>query len=189
MNIYDEIQRMADEPGTYDEKLYRILQSPAYSKHQHEVHNLGEGMSIIHESINGWWKPRFLLNNEKKEAYEIMTRSRQLLLVQDGDIDWDSIAHLPEKAIERAKAHSFVFPSSVSSFQHGVSLVTWQLIPDGRYYMDDDGYGMTDDEETDIYGFIDKEAQVIVKFQAIKGDNLSRLRAQAEQLVKQRGTK
>ena len=55
--------------------------------------------------------------------------------------------------------------------------------------MDDDGYGMTDDEETDIYGFIDKEAQVIVKFQAIKGDNLSRLRAQAEQLVKQRGTK
>lgn len=32
MNIYDKINRMADQPGTYEEKLYSILQSHKYIK-------------------------------------------------------------------------------------------------------------------------------------------------------------
>jgi hypothetical protein len=48
-----------------------------------------------------------------------------------------------------------------------VAEVSWQINPDGRYYMDEDGYGMTDDEEITIYGFIDQKAKVVVKFRNI----------------------
>lgn len=186
MNIYDKINRMAGEPGTYDEKLYRILQAPKYRKGIYEMNDLGEGMSIIHECINGWWKPRFLLNNEDKKAYEVMNGNQVLMLAEEEDIDWESLSDLPEEAVLTAQYYSFRFPSFVRRFYNGVSLVSWQLNPDGRYYMDDDGFGMTNDEEVEIYGFIDKEARVIVKFQAAGDDDLAKLRAQAEQVVRDR---
>ena len=36
--------------------------------------------------------------------------------------------------------------------------------------MDDDGFGMTSDEEITVYGFIDSEMNVLVKFQYIEED-------------------
>ena len=33
--------------------------------------------------------------------------------------------------------------------------------------MDDDGFGMTDDEEITIYGYIDHKGKVVSKFHAI----------------------
>ena len=81
---------------------------------------------------------------------------------------------------------SALFPTFVSCFQNGVAKVSWQLNPDGRYYRDDDGYGMTDDEETTVYGFIDTEMNVLVKFQYIgdDGERLKEMRHEAERKAK-----
>ena len=50
--------------------------------------------------------------------------------------------------------------------------------------MDDDGFGMTADDEIEIYGFIDTEGKVIVKFQKINDyRDLERLRKEAEEIV------
>ena len=64
--------------------------------------------------------------------------------------------------------------------------VSWQLNPDGRYYMDEDGYGMTNDEEITIYGFIDQNANVVVKFRNInkRYGELDKMRMEAEEKVK-----
>ena len=71
--------------------------------------------------------------------------------------------------------------------KNGVARVDWQLNPDGRYYMDDDGFGMTDDEEIEIYGFIDTKGNVLVKFKAIKDrKELEVMRKEAEEIVKDR---
>lgn len=50
----------------------------------------------------------------------------------------------------------------------------------------DDGYGMTDDEETTVYGFIDTEMNVLVKFQYIGDDRerLKEMRHEAERKAK-----
>lgn len=42
--------------------------------------------------------------------------------------------------------------------------VRWQLNPDGMYYRDEDGFGMTDDEEINLYGAIDRKGKVVKKF-------------------------
>ena len=46
--------------------------------------------------------------------------------------------------------------------------VSWQLNPDGRYYMDEDGYGMKNEKEITIFGFIDRNAEMVVKFRNVK---------------------
>lgn len=164
MNIYDRINKMADEPGTFDEKMYRILSTDKYAKGEYQKQDLSEGMEVVYQTIWGWWKPRFLLNHNIKTAYEWMWPSQQLAIVDVEHIDWDSMKNLPEDALSTLRRYSFRYPSFIRYYQNGIAEVQWQLIPDGRYWMDDDGYGMTGDMELNIYGFIDQEANIVSKF-------------------------
>ena len=51
--------------------------------------------------------------------------------------------------------------------------------------MDEDGYGMTDDEEIEIYGYIDQNAKVVVKFRNVDDlDELDEMQRQAEEKVR-----
>lgn len=188
MNLYDRINRMADEPGTYDEKMYRILSSDKYSAGDYRKEALGEGMEIVNQVIWGWWKPRFLLNHNLKTAYEWMSANEQLAIVDAEDIDWDSMKRLPDDAMATLRSYSFQYPSFIRGFSNGVAEVQWQLIPDGRYWMDDDGYGMSDDCELNIYGFIDRTGKVISRFhyyteEELGGHVLNRVRREAEARV------
>ena len=40
------------------------------------------------------------------------------------------------------------------------------LYPDGRYFADEDGFGMKDNYEVNVCGVIDTECRVVVKFHA-----------------------
>lgn len=184
------IQRiMFDE--TSKNELYKVLDDEKFKRGSYKVHDLGEGMAVVHESMWGWWKPRYLVNHNTKCAYEFIDNKQKLLTVTEDDIDWDSLKGLPEKAIDRAKSLSFHFPSFIREFKNGVAQVSWELNPDGRYYMDDDGFGMTDDEEIDIYGFIDCNGKVVVKFRYINNcySELAKMRKIAEKIVKSRKSK
>lgn len=111
-----------------------------------------------------------------------MDESETLCTVTQDDIDWESLKGIPEKSIERARRLDFHYPSFVRMFKNGVAEVSWQLNPDGMYFMDEDGYGMTDDDEVEIYGFIDRKGKVVVKFKHINQDwdLLKAMRMEAE---------
>lgn len=151
---------------------------------------MGEGLSVIEQSIWGWWKQRYLIDNNHCRAYEIMDGNTCFVNFTTDDIDRESIKQLPENAKECAMSLSAQFPTFVCRFQNGVAEVFWQL-NDGRYYMDDDGFGMTSDEEITVYGFIDAEMNVLVKFQYIGDDyeRLTEMRREAEQKLKLNRTK
>lgn len=190
MGLYDKIRKLSGEPGTYDEKLYRILIDDKYSSGCYCRYNLGEGMEVIDQVIWGWWKPRFLLNHNLKTAYEWMWTNQQLAIVDQEHIDWESMKKLPDEAWPKLRAYSFSYPSFIRGYQNGIAKVQWQLIPDGRYWMDDDGFGMTSEVELNIYGFIDQEANIISKFhyytdEELQGNILDKVRKQAEEIVKQ----
>ena len=117
-----------------------------------------------------------------------MDKDQKLVTVTEDDIDWESLKNLPDDAIGRARALSFHFPSFIRHFKNGVAEVSWQINPDSRYYMDEDGYGMTDDEEITIYDFIEQNAKVVVKFKNINEcyGELEKMRKEAENIVKSR---
>lgn len=188
MNIYDFIKKIVRKPETEAGKMYRILSSGKYASGEYRKQKLGEGMEIVNQVIFGWWKPRFLLNHNLKTAYEWMRPDKQLAIVDSQHIDWDSVKNLPEDALSTLRRYSFGFPSFIGHFHNGIAEVKWQLIPDGRYWMDDDGFGMTPDTELNIYGFIDREANIISKFhyytdKELAAHILDKVRKEAEMII------
>lgn len=187
MNIFDIFKKKngSTQAEAHAKALYSQLTSPAYQK-IYSIGDAGEGMSIAEEVIMQYWKPRFLIDNITKCAYEFMNGNEILRTITTDDIDWNSLEGVSVKAIERARDLDAHFPTHVMKFENGVAQVSWQLNPDGMYYRDEDGYGMTDDDEVEIYGFIDRKGKVVVKFKNINEDwnQLKAMRKEAESAVK-----
>ena len=147
-----------------DKERYALLITDTYKSRPWETEDLGEGMAVVNQCIGEWWKPRFIINHNTHEAFVFMDGQERLMNVTLDDIDWEAIKHLPEEALERARSLSAHFPTFIRMYKNGVAEVKWQLNPDGRYYMDSDGYGMTDDVEVNIHGYIDQHAKVVKAF-------------------------
>ena len=163
MNIYDKIRRMVGKE-TYDEKMYKLLNTERFNQERYETTDKGEDMSLVKQSILGWWKPRFLMDHRTQSAYEFMDAGEYLVTVTDEDIDWKSLEGLSGEIIARAQNHYGHFPTIIYGFKGGVAEVMWQINPDGQYYTDDDGFGMTDDKEIALWGKIDRTGKVVVPF-------------------------
>lgn len=163
MNIYDKIRRMTGNE-TYEQKMYQLLTTEHYTKGHYKHDDMGEGMTLVWQVVRDWWKPRFLLDHTTLCAYEIMNSNYELVTVTDDDIDWDSLKNLPDNAIARAESHNAMFPTLIRRFINGQAKVEWQIHPDGKYWMDDDGFGMTNDQELTLFGSIDRTGMVVEKF-------------------------
>lgn len=166
-------------------KLYKQLNKKKYREYPYEVKDLGEGMVLLNESIGGWWKPRYLIDEQAQCAYELMDGTCRLLTVTDEDIEWSTLRWLPEKAVERAKEHSGYFPTHVYEFENDTAKVDWQINPDGMYYMDSDGYGMSDDEEITLSGKIDRTGKVVEKFRYPQDEEWVAHRLELERITKE----
>ena len=86
------------------------------------------------------------------------------MTVKEEDIEWSTLKELPEDVQNNARTQFAMYQTFVEGFSNGVARVRWQINPDGRYWMDDDGFGMTSDVEVEIYGYINKEGKVVGKF-------------------------
>ena len=137
------------------------------------ISDLGEDMAVGEQVIGQYWKPRFLIDHRSRTVVEFISLSKTLQTVSHDDIMWETLSSANEKALSRAEDLSFHFPSFIYGYKNGVAEVQWQLNPDGMYYMDDDGFGMTPDVEYNIHGFIDRRGRVRSKFRHI--DSLSEL--------------
>lgn len=170
--------------GMSAEELYRELESSRYNEYPfHRMKDWGEGMEIVEEVISGYWRERFLINHETKEAYELMNHGLTLTFLTNDDVDWEGVKTLENN--HNAYTFSAYYQRfAVGKFKNGVALVEWTLYPDGRYFMDEDGYGMEDNDESVIYGFIDRKARVVVPFQAKSWKELELQRPEAEKNAK-----
>ena len=51
--------------------------------------------------------------------------------------------------------------------KNGLIALSWMLYPDGRYFADEDGFGMEDNDEVNIAAVIDEDCNVIEKFKLV----------------------
>lgn len=166
-------------------QLYEELTTKKYSDYPFQTKDLREQMALVEEVITGYWKPRFLVDYGARCAYEFMDKNEHPKTVTLNDIAWETMGHLPQSAIEHAQYLNFCFPVFVFQFENGVAQVMWQILPEGRYSMDSDGYGMGSNvDEINIYGFIDRKGRVVLKFQTIEDfKELKMLQKEAEKRV------
>lgn len=139
---------------------------------------------LVNEVVAQYWKPRFLLDQRIKCAYEFMDRCENLLHISLKDIDWDTI---PSDGFIVQKLTCIIYNIHRQIRERSL-LDSLELNPDRQYYMDEDGLGMTDDEEISVYGFIDRQLNVLVKFRYINDNwkQLKEMQAEAEDIVKRR---
>ncbi|MBR6282702.1 MAG: hypothetical protein IKR25_00180 [Muribaculaceae bacterium] len=151
--------------GDYDpEELYKVLDNDKFCNRPYSKEDHGEDMSVISKIIDGWWKPLYLVDQRNQKAYKFMSTSEHLLTVTDDDIDWSSLSGIDEEIVARARRFNAHFPTHIRGFKDGICSVEWQINPDGRYYGDDDGYGMSDDVEISLFSYIDRTGKPLVPF-------------------------
>ncbi len=171
------------------QELYVELKKAQYDSRPYDrLTGMGDNMEIVEEVIDNYWRERFLINNADKTAYELMDRSLRLTFLTEKDVDWESVRTLDNN--RNAYSFSAYYQRfAVEKFKEGVALVEWTLYPDGRYFMDEDGYGMEDNDASVLYGFIDTHANVVIPFQAKSWEGLEKMRPDAVLIAKKSHSK
>ena len=88
------------------------------------------------------------------------------LLIEDKDIDYGSIQqhHEHYRRCVDCKYVEFGF-NRYDDFKNGLCALVWTTYPDGRYFADEDGFGMEDNDEEKVYYVINTDLDIIVPFQ------------------------
>lgn len=162
-------------------ELYKILSSDFKAESKFYFANRDEGMMQGREKDSD---RIFLVNKKAKKAWELLTADGRFSLWDASAVEIASAFSLPYtsrcNAIEQRAPYHF----GINEFKNGVAYVSWTLQPDGQYYADDDGFGMTDDYEINFYAFIDTKANVLVPFQPMDDRLRARYRKQAIVIAK-----
>lgn len=64
-----------------------------------------------------------------------------------------------EHVIKENRFANFIYP-----FVEDKAVFIWMVQPDGRYWADEDVYGMRDDNEVTLYALFNKEGRFITPF-------------------------
>lgn len=159
---------MSTSPSLTPSQLYLDLCSPQYQTNSFQIEDLGEQMALMKELVSGYWRLRYLLDHERQEAVEIVDASQQLTTVTEDDIDWESMKKLPSKVAARAYYRLCLYPFFILNYHNGIAEAIWMINPEGRYFADSDGYGMTGDQEINLRGAIDRSGKVVERFRYIE---------------------
>ncbi len=149
--------------NTTDTEHRRILDDIEADPSRYEIRQLLGDKILRIDSSDGMW----LCRNDGG------TR-RLITLVEHGEVKFLTEADIEPSALRlikqqcpylafKARYRFWVFP-----FTGSKAAVEWTVRPDGSYYADSDGFGMTDDEEITLHGFIDTNGRPIGKFRLYK---------------------
>ena len=91
------------------------------------------------------------------------------ILVDDKEIDFDTIAKVCKNGIHNAKAKAVRYASinRWGGFENNLCAISWMLYPEGCFFADSDGFGMKDNDEETVYAIIDTELNIVEPFRPI----------------------
>ena len=150
---------------TYDDLMADLEKSDDQADYYHR--DMGYGMLRFSNRSYGN-KQIFIVNPAIKKVYPISEPNGKLVGFTSDDIDWDNVNQLEHNADAKRLVADYG-GLSIGDYQDGVARVDWMLYPDGRYFADEDGFGMEDNDEVNVSAYIDTECRVLVKFQDMKG--------------------
>lgn len=148
-----------DQPYSYAELMENQEIREAYS-----IYERGEHILIF--SRKGWGeKEMYMVNTVTQKAYHLVDREGYIRSFTNDDIDptvfeAGHTSRATALIVEYAKL-------SISQFKDGKATIEWMLYPDGRYFADEDGFGMEDNDEVDVAAVIDEDCKVIEKFKLV----------------------
>lgn len=138
----------------------RILDDIEANPSRYEIRQLlGDKILRIDSSDGSMWLCR---NDGGTRRLITLVEHGEVKFLTEADIESSTLRLIKHQCPYLAfKAHYrfWVFP-----FTGSKATVEWTVRLDGSYYADSDGFGMTDDEEITLHGFIDTNGRPIGKF-------------------------
>lgn len=148
--------------------------------------NRGEGM-ILSFSNEDRDESCILHNSVTKEEVPILDKEGYAVFASEDDFLKTDPHLIAYKNVISRRLPQYGNPI-VNEFRNGTALVSWTLRPDGRYFGDESGFGGTDDEEENMYAYIDKHGKIIIPFQwmpsYMEAERMLRLKAEAHGVKK-----
>lgn len=136
------------------------------------IKEMGDGFYIVTEDgSNGmggfcWHNVELRKHDDPSFRAEII-RGQQF-------VDFPGLAHgkweeeiAMDRVIKENRFASFIYP-----FVGDKAVFCWMVKPDGRYWADEDGYGMEDDYEVNLYALFNKEGRFITPFSDQKPEQI-----------------
>ena len=129
---------------------------------------VGDGIAFFFGE--GWRNYELYIANTITGKIRKLSTANGNLLVDDNDIDYDAIAKECENGIGNAQAKAIRYAglNRWDGFKDGLCAISWMLYPDGRYFADEDGFGMEDNDEEEVYAIIDTDLNIVEPFRPIK---------------------
>lgn len=133
-----------------------------------EIESLGRPGHMIGEGMATFGSPRgplYIVNTETKKYKKLVDANGGVVGFTKDDIDYKSLEGVEHSGCAYSMVSRYAGIGRWDNFHNGICALGWTLYPDGRYFADEDGYGMEDNDEVEIYCVIDKNFKVLKPFQ------------------------
>ena len=142
----------------------RILDDIEANPSRYEIMQLlGDKILRIDSSDGSMWLCR---NDGGDRRLITLVEHREVKFLTEADIEPSAMRLIKQQCpylAFKARYRFWVFP-----FTGSKAAVEWTVRPDGSYYADSDGFGMTNDEEITLHGFINTKGRPIGQFRLYK---------------------
>ena len=160
-NYVESDERRKHLNPTYEDLMADLKKDDETADYHHR--DLGCGM-LCFSNKSYESKQRIIVNTALQKAYTIVDNEGNLVSFTKDDIDWESVGKLENNHDAYLLQTCYYF--GIDDYKDGKACIHWMLYPDGRYFADEDGFGMKDNDEVNVCGVIDTECRVVVKFHA-----------------------
>lgn len=143
------------------------------------IHPIGEGMLWIGDSHG----PLFFANSQTGKARQLLDENSNLIGFEDRDFDKEKLKTVEHPYDVNRRHVSYGGLGRYWDFCDGVCCLCWMLHPDGRYYADEDGFGMEDDEEENIYCIIDSNLRIVIPWQPMTDEEMAAKMREAKEKI------
>ena len=141
MNIIDKIRRYF-----FFKKLEKC-----------ESYSWGENLLYVRNPKDG----RVWLVNKATCKARLISQLGFLLGFSDDEIDFETLDQLPHSQNAHSRRIDYAKINRWTNCKNGLIALSWMLYPDGRYFADEDGYGMEDNDELTVYCIMNDNLEVI----------------------------
>lgn len=142
---------------------------------QLSIYPIGEEMLLIGECHG----PMFFANGSTGKARQLLDENSYLVGFEDEDFDWEKLKDVEHPYDVKHGYVDYGGLGRYSNYCNGICCLRWMLHPDGRYYADEDGFGMEDDDEENIYCIIDSNLRIVIPWQPMTDKEMSANMAKA----------
>lgn len=140
--------------GDYIEDMAQLEQCECYS--------WGENLLLVKDEYGD----RYLVNKETGKARQI-SMPGYVVGFSDDEIDFETIDKLPHSENAHTRLMEYGPVCWWDSCRNGLIALSWKLYPDGRYFADEDGFGMEDNDELSVCCIMNDNLEVLRPFTVV----------------------